>query len=105
MVIGAVNFLLLVGNFFVYLAFDKNANDGLLLAVGYGLVVGQFFGQLSLIAVWAGVSSEGLLLRLPWAILLTTLMWFSFAIGGRLDGPYSVDQITVFAVGVLQGLA
>ena len=59
-----------------------------LLAIMLGLCV----GQVNLIAVWAAMAPGRVLLRLPWSILLATLMWYALVIGNRLSQGHSWDS-------------
>ena len=53
-------------------------------------LLGLCIGQVNLIAVWAALAPGRVLLRLPWSILLATLMWYALIIGNRLrtDTPF-----------------
>jgi hypothetical protein len=47
------------------------------------LLVGACIAELHLIAVWAVLAPGNLVVRLPWSLLLTAAMWYSFVIGNR----------------------
>ena len=55
--------------------------DNAFASIWLGVTFGQFIGQLNLISVWAAVSRGQLILRLPWALLLTVLMWAALLCG------------------------
>lgn len=54
----------------------------------YGGVVGFGIGiaQINLIAVWGAMSAGPVVRRLPWAVLLTTGMWYAIVLSNRLVG-------------------
>ena len=44
---------------------------------------GLCIGQVSLIAIWAVLAPGNLVVRLPWAILLSTATWYALVLGNR----------------------
>ncbi len=61
-----------------------------LIAVGAGICV----GQLNLIAIWFALVPERLVVRLPWLLLIVTLVWCALIVGGNL--PPSDTQLVYF---------
>ena len=63
-----------------------------------GIVLGICMAQLNLIAIWAALTNGRWIVRLPWALLLTMLMWFGLSLGNRLHpesfyrGRFSSDS-------------
>ena len=51
-------------------------------------VMGLCVGQITLIGVWAAMAPGRVILRLPWSMLLATLMWYALVIGNRTRGLF-----------------
>ena len=89
-VVGLMIATLLVADLFVQSAIEKNVDSPIPITLLSGILVGQFIGQLNLISVWAAVSPGSLLTRLPWALLMTSLMWAAYVV--RLPGISASDS-------------
>jgi len=82
---------------FVFLAFDFAApppltgltDNWLVAAIGFGICI----GQINLIATWAALGPGNIMVRLPWSILLSVLMWDSLVLGNRaINNSYSLSD-------------
>lgn len=87
-----------ISNLFVQYSFDRNVDEAMLLTPFFGFAIGMFFGQLNLIGTWAAVSAGNIMVRLPWAILLTILVWVSYVVG-RSHSPYNDDHAMALIAG------
>ena len=54
-------------------------------------LLGLCAGQLTLIAIWAALAPGSVLLRLPWALSLGTLMWYGLILGNHLRAALSAS--------------
>ena len=70
----------LLVDFIVPVLFFRGDQAQWLLAAMLGLCI----GQINLIGVWAAMAPGRVMLRLPWTIFLTTLMWYALILGNRL---------------------
>jgi hypothetical protein len=69
------------------------------------ILVGVCIGQVNLIATWAALAPGNVVLRLPWALLLSVLMWYSLVLGGRAAHThYSLDDALVLGLSLLIGV-
>jgi hypothetical protein len=57
---------------------------------------GSCIGQLNLVAAWAAIARGNLAVRLPWAFLLTTLIWYALILGNRLHNRYLALEDAMF---------
>ncbi|MEQ8788240.1 MAG: hypothetical protein RIC55_18170 [Pirellulaceae bacterium] len=73
---------LLLVDFFVPTLFTWGESFGAFLAIGFCI------GQLNLVATWAALARGNPALRLPWAFLLTILLWYSLVVGNRVHNRY-----------------
>ena len=67
------------------------ANEWLLIAM-----LGLCVGQITLIGVWAAMAPGRVMLRLPWSLLLATLMWYALVLGNRMHGAFSEYDFLTF---------
>ena len=101
--IGTLAFCLLLADLLVASVIDVQP-ENILGCMITGLVVGQFIGQLNLISVWAAISKGSVVVRLPWALLLTVAMWGAFICSFQLSGEtIQQDRAVDFAVMLLIG--
>ncbi len=80
--------LLLINVAVGFAAEEWRPDEGLFVAIAMGLLIGQYIGQLNLISVWAAVTSGSVIVRLPWAMLLTVLMWGTLVFGKYVEGSW-----------------
>ncbi len=92
--------------------------DVLLLAIGddlsaidfvratlVGTLFGVVIGQLNLISVWAAMATGPVVVRLPWALLLTFLLYYALVLGAALaESPSQVAYVTLLVVLVVAQL-
>jgi hypothetical protein len=87
MVIAAILAAFLAGDAVVPAVFPP-WSSGDLWAEGVSVMsMGAVVGQINLIAIWAAMAMGNVFLRLPWAMLLTVLMWYGIVLGNRV-GTY-----------------
>ncbi len=55
------------------------------------VLLGLCAGQLTMIAIWAALAPGSVLLRLPWALSLGTLMWYGLILGNHLRAALSAS--------------
>ena len=69
------------------------------------IMIGICIGQINLIATWAALAPGNVVLRLPWAFLLSVLMWYSLVLGFRATSGYlSLEDAVVLAMFLLVGV-
>lgn len=54
--------------------------------------LGLCIGQVNLIATWAALAPGNIILRLPWALLLGVLMWYSLVLGARVENEHLAPE-------------
>ena len=70
------------------------------------IMIGIYIGQINLIATWAALAPGNVVLRLPWAFLLSVLMWYSRVLGMRAaSGYYRLESAVVLGAFLLLGTA
>jgi len=74
------------------------------------IMLGICIGQVNRIATWAALAPGNVVVRLPWALLLSALMWYSIVWGARWMGadpyPYfSLDDAVILAIFLFVGVA
>ncbi len=72
-------------------------------AVGFSIIAvvsGLVVGQLNLISVWAAMATGALVARLPWALLLTMLMYYTLVLGAMTHDDIKGSEFK-FLLGVL----
>jgi hypothetical protein len=73
----------------------------LLMIIGMGAA----FGQINLIAIWAAMATGNVFFRLPWALLLTVLMWYGIVLGNRVGNNHAeFNDACVMGSVLLEGL-
>ena len=87
LVAGSLVFDLLVP----HLAFGTS-REGIFGALVTGFILGLFAAQFNLISTWAALGQGAVVVRLPWTLLLTVMIWYAILLGttlsrdlGRLD--------------------
>lgn len=65
------------------------------------IVLGICVAQVDLIAVWATLGGGRWIVRLPWAVLLATLMWFGMVWGNRVAHPSTFQAEDALQLGVV----
>jgi hypothetical protein len=69
------------------------------------IMLGICIGQVNLIATWAALAPGNVVLRLPWAFLLSVLMWYGLVLGVRVsDVPPSLDDAVITGIFLLGGV-
>jgi hypothetical protein len=53
---------------------------------GPAIVIGIGIAQVNLVAFWGALAAGPVIQRLPWAALMTVVLWYAIVLGGRLDG-------------------
>lgn len=69
---------------------DANSRD-YIESVLMGVSIGVCIGQINLISVWAALAPGRLVVRLPWALLLTVIMWSAVCLGLNWEGSLADD--------------
>ena len=63
------------------------------------LLMGLCIAQVNLLATWAVLAPGNIVVRLPWALLLSMLMWFALVLGRRIAvGMRSSDSVVLGVV-------
>jgi hypothetical protein len=69
-------------------------------------MLGCCIGQINLIAVWAALARGNFVVRLPWSLLLGTMMWYALVLGNRTTYyvRFSLDEAILLGVFLLAGI-
>ncbi len=86
-------------------AFGLNDNWNFVIFALAGICAGQF----NLVAIWSALAEGRLILRLPWSLLLATLIWYALVIGNRIASlptrrAMSFGEAVTLGVVLLAGL-
>lgn len=66
--------------------------------------LGLCIGQLNLVATWAVFAPGNLALRLPWALLLTVLIWYALILGNRAYNPqFTLEEAVIAGMALIGG--
>lgn len=98
--VGSLTLVLLLTNLLVVASLDDPVASPF-QAMLTGLLLGQFIGQFNLVSIWAAISEGSLLVRLPWALLLTVLMWATLVAGSQFEPAFSFSEREIIALGML----
>lgn len=70
------------------------------------ILIGICIGQSNLIAVWAALAPGNMVVRVPWAILMSVMMWYAVVLGAKAtDDPKALDSSVRLGVVLLGGVA
>jgi hypothetical protein len=100
---GALILVFLVVDFITPQLLGPRASEWWLPALG-GILV----AEVNLIAIWAVLAPGNIVVRLPWAILLSTAMWYALVLGARerehlfLTAALGMGAVVFFTVAVAQ---
>jgi hypothetical protein len=93
----------LVFDFFMPgLVFGSRGVEGEVVAFA---LLGVCFGQVNLIASWATLAPGPIIVRMPWAAFLATLMWYAFLLGNNaFHRPLSREEAVLLGWVLLGGV-
>jgi hypothetical protein len=94
LVLGAIVCGFLCVDFTVPAAGDRHQYLGMIL-------LGICAGQVSLIATWAALAAGNGVVRLPWALLLAALMWYSVVLGSRAYDNVAMSGEVALHLGIV----
>ena len=79
--------------------------DDLVESAVMAITLGVCIGQINLISIWAALAPGHVVVRLPWALLLTVIMWAAVCIGLKFENANTDDYYQTGVILVCAQLA